>query len=786
MNHEGWLYQKLSRWVLGHRKLVAILAVMLGLVSAAIGIPPEIDSNLLNLLPDSDPGVRMLRKINEEEGGLNLLTLTYRADDPEKLGPFLDDLQARFEALDDVDFAMHALDPNLAKQVGLLQFEPEEVGKLNDRLRGALALGSALNPLVTQKLMEMGPLTEKIQKASGVGLFGEGEKERGRLIVRPTQTSADPVFARQFMEEVEVLMEGVDEDAAGVELLWMGGAYRHNVEDLRGIQQDLMITSVGSAVIVLVVMILSFRSPWALLIVFPPLVLASIVQLAFARLATGPLNTFTSFATAILFGLGIDFAVHLVGRYREKRMEGLSKEDAVVAAWMRTGPPCTTAALTSAAGFLALATAEFAGFAQLGVLLAFGLVCSLLAMLVLLPLLLVALDDESRPLLGTVSSEVQSESSYAYSPPGVGLMIVLTIAIAVFAIPRLPFEYDVSALRRDGMSYAELSEAERALARESYSPVVAFYEGAAGELEADQERMEALIAAGGLDHVAAAVSIANVLPRDQQARNAEIAELVELLEHKNMRYLPVVLVKRLIPFRGLDVRELTRDDLPEAMLLLLGANNPDAPRMLLLPKGNMWDVREAGKLKAEVEHELPDRPLAGEYLGVASMFNMVWRDAPKVAGIALLFVALLAWRDLRKPLFVAGAVTTLVAGMVWAGGAVWLSGVKLTMVNLTGVPILLGIGVDVVIHLLHRLQEEGPGGVRKALRTTGVAASISTVTTMGSFLSLTLAGNRGVRSLGLLIVIGLAVVFVISAFLLPLVWSAGWKLAGLAPADQED
>jgi hypothetical protein len=52
-----------------------------------------------------------------------------------------------------------------------------------------------------------------------------------------------------------------------------------------------------------------------------------------------------------------------------------------------------------------------------------------------------------------------------------------------------------------------------------------------------------------------------------------------------------------------------------------------------------------------------------------------------------------------------------------------------------------------------------------------------------SFLSLTLAGSRGVRSVGLLVVFGLTAVFLASAILLPLAWSAGWKITGRAPAD---
>src|SRR5690606_31893083 len=112
-----------------------------------------------------------------------------------------------------------------------------------------------------------------------------------------------------------------------------------------------------------------------------------------------------------------------------------------------------------------------------------------------------------------------------------------------------------------------------------------------------------------------------------------------------------------------------------------------------------------------------------------------------------------------------------------------LFGVKLSMVNIAGIPILFGIAVDVIVHLLHRLEEEGPGGVRRALRTTGMASALSTATNMASFLALTFAGSRSIRGLGWLVVIGLLVEFVVGMFLLPLIWSAQWKLRGLAPSD---
>jgi uncharacterized protein len=772
-------YGRIARFVLDHRKLVSLIAAAVTVLSILVGLPPEIEPNLLELLPERDPSVIALRQLHEEEGGTNLVTLAFAADDDIDLEPVLDELAAELEALESIRYAIHGVDEDFATSIGLLQLEPKEIKELTGRMKGALALGPALNPIVTQKLMDMGPITEKVGKLTStdpVAVLGGG-----RLLVRPTGSSHDPDFSVALIDAIEALVEAAEARHPGVRLAWMGGAYRHNVEDLRGIQQDLLWTSLASMFLVLSVIVIAFRSMRAMFFVLVPLGVANVVNLALVWVFLGHLNTYTAFSTALLIGLGIDFAVHLVGRYRELRAD-MDVEEAIVTAWDRTGPPCMTAALTSAAGFLALAAADFQGFSQLGVLLAVGLMTCLLSMLILLPVLLPIFDREPSTLIGT-RRVFHGRSTYALAPVGLMIAVLATGTVAAGRLPALQWEFDFSALRRDGLAYDELSNEEKRLAKASYSPVVVSYPSRHA-LSLAQGHVKARIADGTLPHVSRALSIVDVLPPDQTLRVEALQELIDLLDHKSMRYLPPPLVEPLLPLRGQQLQVRSLDDLPYALRDLLGARSAEHHRLLLFPKGNMWDLREAAMLGDELRNALgAEHPAAGEYVTLGALYRTVRRDMPIVGVLALLMVGILTWIDLGKPHLVAGAIGTLIAGMAWAGSAVQAVDIKLSIMNIVGVPILLGIGVDVVIHLLHRLEEEGPGGVRRALMTTGVAASISTLTTVLSFSSLTLAGNRGVRSLGMLVVIGLIAVFVASATLLPLAWAAGWKVTGQAPAD---
>jgi len=178
---------------------------------------------------------------------------------------------------------------------------------------------------------------------------------------------------------------------------------------------------------------------------------------------------------------------------------------------------------------------------------------------------------------------------------------------------------------------------------------------------------------------------------------------------------------------------------------------------------------------------IPDQPAAGEFLASAMLYEMVRGDTPKVAGVALLLVFLMTWFDLRSLSRATGAVLALATGMCWAGAGLVLFRIDLSLVNFVGIPILMGIGVDVVIHLLHRMYEEGPGRIRTALATTGWAAGLSATTTVLSFASLSLASSQGVRSLGLLIVLGLTLVTTAAFVVVPFGWMTAWKVRGELP-----
>lgn len=785
-------YARLALFSARHPWWVIAGILLLTIVAGVIGLPPRVDNDLLSMMPADEPVVEASRHL-AQNGGVELLTLGLVDDEAEegtseRLSAYVDELAAALDEMEDVQFVFHEVDPDLAFRIGLFQLDPKDVKELTTRLRGAVALGPALNPVVAQRLLDLGETTDRLARARDVSLIDE-DSRTARIVVRPITTAQDRQFAKAFHDHLEAVLAANPPPDEAIRIAWIGGAHHHSVEDTRTLSRDLGWTSGLAALFVLIIVAVAFRDLRATIIVFLPIVIGNIWTLGLMAMVAGALNTFTSAGVAILIGLGIDFAVHLFGRYREIRSTGVSLEHALAAAWEKSGPPCTTAGLTSAAGFLALMAATFQGFSQIGIMLAFGLLMCLGVMLVLLPAMIRLMESKKggKALPGAnVGADGPSSNSYRLAPTGLMIAVIVTGVAGAIALPQLDFDYDLSTMRAEGSAYDELTDVERELAESSFAPLVVTYPSSEA-LIAGQAELTAKRDRDELPFVGQIVSVENLLPTDSDERLNVLRQLAQVVRSPNIRYVHASparpMVEALMPLREMDLGPISETDLPDGLLEMAGGGS-DEYRLLVFPNGNVWDMRNALEMLQGVQDAVEDRPVAGPVAVQGLAYKYTSRDMPIVGGLALILVTLLTAIDLRRPLFTLGAIGTLIAGLTWAGVALKVLGVSLSIVNVIGVPILLGIGIDVVIHLLHRLREEGPGGVRRAWLTTGVAAVVSTGTTVASFAALLLASSRGIRSLGELVVVGLTTITLVGALFLPLAWAAGWRISGQAPGQK--
>ena len=149
------------------------------------------------------------------------------------------------------------------------------------------------------------------------------------------------------------------------------------------------------------------------------------------------------------------------------------------------------------------------------------------------------------------------------------------------------------------------------------------------------------------------------------------------------------------------------------------------------------------------------------------MLLIMIREGRLAVILSFLVVFLLVFLDFRSLKATLLVLTPLALGLLWMGVIMFLFGIKLNFFNIVVLPSVIGIGVDNGVHIYHRYKEEGSGSLYFVLKNTGVAVSMTTLTTIVGYSGLILARHPGLNSIGDLAVIGISSAFVTAVVVLP-------------------
>jgi predicted RND superfamily exporter protein len=89
--------------------------------------------------------------------------------------------------------------------------------------------------------------------------------------------------------------------------------------------------------------------------------------------------------SSIMIGVGIDYSIHFMWRYRDERQEGATPEEAVERALTTTGRGIVFNAFSVVVGFAVLVISAFFPVRFFGLLVAISILASLFGALVVLP-----------------------------------------------------------------------------------------------------------------------------------------------------------------------------------------------------------------------------------------------------------------------------------------------------------------------------------------------------------------------------------------------------------------
>jgi len=610
------------------------------------------------------------------------------------------------------------------------------------------------------------------------------------MLVKPTHPSQDLDFDARLMQFVAVVEADVraefdvELEAGSTVGIRYGGHYAVAIDESRHIRKDVRQNLFISLFAVAALYWLCYRRFAALLYSSIPLLVGQALTFGVAFFALGQLNAASSAFTALLMGLGTDFVIVMYARYVEERQKGRTLVEATQLMIGETGLGVFTGAITSAGTFFAMCISQFIGLRDLGFLIGSGILLCGIAIVFMLPAMITWNEGVRRRKVDAVRKlHLQSFGlehlitfSARYRILTVTLVFGLTLVAGVAAL-QLDFDDSVQALRSQQSEGFRVQQEITEKFGRSLSYMMAIVE-APTETEAValalkvQDRLQPFIDDGT---VSSHDTILAYLPPEDRQREVlqrlaqDTGGTFDAARVRSTFHDALVandfrveayndFVGRLEGFLGPE-RPLKMDDLKQRgldrLLSRYVMSEPGRVRIVtyLFLTDKRWKREPPPGLVETITGGDPRIVVTGTNVVNREFRHIFMREAPRAVLLGLVVVFVLLWIDFRSLRLTGIAMAQLVCGVVLMLGAMKVADIRLNYVNAFVATMILGVGIDYSIHLVHRFTLSG-GRVEAGLLETGKAVVMAALTNIAGFGTLTLASYPAMRSFGIVALFG--------------------------------
>ena len=799
---------KLFQQMHARPRIVLALAFLLSLASLIPLKRLEARMSFADLLPQEFESVRTWKQIGEKFGGLGNLAVVVHSEDSAANGRAVEFLADHLRTHPDVNFLEYRTEADFYKSHKLLYISLRDLQEVDKRLETGFYLSrKKRNPLILDLLddeekessFEATSLEDLERKyfARLQEFLGTPDGRTRVLRVYPSFDVSDIARCRAFYHDMRtVTAQFKDAFPGGPDLLFTGDMMR-NIQNEGRLYSGIIDTARGSLTLAAVLLLIYFlRIPVGALLALIPLAMAVAWTLALTARIVGHLSLVSGPLSVLLVGIGLESAIQLLARYHEERRKKFSAAVAFETIILETGPAITTGVLVSAAAFLTLGVTRFRGFAEFGLMAGIGMLCTLIAVLVVFPCLLIVVEPWG--ILPAWGKRIYNLNRYAVKPYRawrwhLAALIVITLAAVHQGIQlRFQFNFDKLTFANSNMRADSLVQA----AGEAIVPpavVITQTHEEAQEVAGAVRRM--LVEDTATPTIQSVTTMTDLLPADQEAKLAIIARLRKAVT-------PALIANSPQPLRGnlekladsWETRALTPADLPaNYKKKFLGRDSLSGQFTFIFPSVSLrsgWnniafaeDVRDIRTPDGREWHA------SGLPVVQADLLGMMIPDTQRAFLFAFGVIAFLVLLDVRSLRGTLVLVLPLLFSLVWTLGFMKVLGIRLNWFNLVAFPALVAFGINNGVHLYHRYLEEGRGSLRFVLRRTGETTAVATLVGMAGFAGLAFSEHRGLASLGWTALLGLSMSLLAPLVIMPIIIGFLEERAGLqtqppAPAPQ--
>lgn len=800
------------------------LTLAIGCLLAAVSLWPAarlgIRSDVEAMLPNGTPAAEAYRAFLGTFGGIERAYVTIRLPDgvpadPDRLADAAETLADALAASPEVARVRYALDASdeafataeLAPRLPLLLGEhaPESVaaattpGALAARVDALRDAAEGPAALFLSSIASADPLGLAEHGLRGLspgsalpfdpvtGVLLSKDQRAVLIVVTPKRGEADAEGGRALSAALDAAYAAVRKEQGGDLVFDAIGGPLYAVHDEAALKDDLVRILTAAGVVVLLMIVVAFEGISIPAISIAAVAIGQLWCAALVALALGNVTAVGVGFAAILLGLGDDFTIHLGARFREIWASGQEPRTAMMQTVDETWPGISTAAFTTAMAFACLGLAHFRPLRELGLVVAVGVLLSLAAtfwsagpMLILVSRLWKRVRAPRWRGFGWfVTWGVRAGGGFPRA--SLAACALLTLA-SIVGVTRLSLDTDMRRLRPSDHPAAR---AEERLVKD-------FGIG----LDTSTITVEGRDVDRALDRAAAVASIVRerypdaeiVTPSDWLVQGDRLAARVAALRPLGLD----AAAQRLSV--ALDGAGLNVHAFDPALDVLRGIADGKAPPPIAPAKwpdwiadgiregpqgtavavrvrmpADAWPLGPPAALLDAIEKAAPGAKVANAKRLGAELRNVAVRDLERLGSLAIAVVLGLVAFSYRGNV-AATALTFLpvVLGTAWTAGLWGALGLPLDLFSLCVLPVMVGIGVDDGLHVMHLARQRGEDLERAAL-DAGRGVVLTNLTTCAGFAALALSHVPALRNGGLLICTGNLLCLVATLVVLPAV-----------------
>ncbi len=401
------------------------------------------------------------------------------------------------------------------------QAKPEipDLSMLNASLRGLSAslegnqpVGSLFNSFFPKELNDL----------EGAGYFFTENDKFLLFLVTPkgdayASRSQDLALLRQAVDQVKARYPGLEAGVTGPDAL--------EADEMSSSMQDITLATWLSLLGQLGLLILFLRSLRRTLVEGVVLVLGLCWTFGLVTLVVGHLNLLSLIFAPLVLGLTIDYGIHWFCRLEEEeRAVGHGSVTALTCTFQRETPGIIYAGLAATVSFVPLAFVGFKGLAELGLILAMGILVMLTATLTLLPALVIV-TGKYTGWEGPEACAPQPKPFLQLAWRRPGLLAALGVAVvALGGVSLHAVKFDLNPLHLQNPDTESVVWEYKLIEDSKYS--TSYGALATASLEELTARSEALKRLPTVSHVE---SVLSFLPQQVEAKRLLLAEMQPVL-----------------------------------------------------------------------------------------------------------------------------------------------------------------------------------------------------------------------------------------------------------------